>query len=233
MPSPRGSRPAEADETSQRRRRVRTHRRAHPLELSPGRSPTQIQACEPCTRTRAGPCPSTHTARGVPSREATSNRLACPSVTVVSLIGWSPALSPDDPARRRTPRRLGRTRRAARCQVQGVDQGGGVVGVQGVAHRGAAPTAATVAPAVVADVGVVLGEPARLVGPHLGVAAHAVHEHHRRPLPGAFVVQGGVVDVDGRHGSLPLVAGVLRGRDQRSGVSLTATFVRGSGAGTG
>ena len=68
---------------------------------------------------------------------------------------------------------------------------------------GVAAVAAGVAAAVVAHAVVTVREPVGLVGPHLGVAAHAVHEQHRRALAAALVVEGGVVDVDGRHGGPP------------------------------
>ena len=44
---------------------------------------------------------------------------------------------------------------------------------------------------------------ARLAGPHLRRRPHRRHEQHRRAVAAGLVVQGRVVDVDGRHGGPP------------------------------
>jgi hypothetical protein len=105
-------------------------------------------------------------------------------------------------------------------EAQRIDQRGRVVGVPGVSDRLPSTRASAMPAPVVAHARVAVGEPARLVGPDLGVAAHAVDEQQRRAIPVPLVVDRRVVDVDGRHGCLLVVClcrvSVARGRRRPS-----------------
>ncbi len=86
-----------------------------------------------------------------------------------------------------------------RGEIQRCDQPGGVVGMPGNADRRVATSTAAVAAAVEANAPEAVGEPSSLVCEDLGVATHAVHEQHRRPVSTALVIDRRVVDLDRRH----------------------------------